>query len=178
MPTIPSFKAKHCLTSQQEVYKNFAAHLPTVDLVASRVRNENASFTLIDNLTASQTIGIQVCANFLRWRPQARVNQASAQKEKARYELETVRRATIQSTRQEYLNVVNGVAQVRALQQAVKSNELAFYSAKKGQEAGVRTSFDVLNTQQLLFSAKRDLAQERYRYVISRLKLQICRLAG
>ena len=36
----------------------------------------------------------------------------------------------------------------------------------------MRTSFDVLNTQQLLFSAKRDLAQERYRYVISRLKLR------
>ncbi|EKD32850.1 MAG: hypothetical protein ACD_76C00132G0002 [uncultured bacterium] len=64
------------------------------------------------------------------------------------------------------------MAQVKALEQAVKSNELALYSAKKGQEAGLRTSFDVLNTQQLLFSAKRDLAQERYRYVLSRLKLR------
>jgi outer membrane protein len=171
----PQLQSRQALfdSSQQEVYKNFAAHLPTVDLVASRGRNENASFTLIDNLTTSQTIGIQVSVPiFSGGTTQARVNQASAQKEKARYELETVRRATIQSTRQEYLNVVNGVAQVRALQQAVKSNELAFYSAKKGQEAGVRTSFDVLNTQQLLFSAKRDLAQERYRYVISRLKLR------
>lgn len=76
------------------------------------------------------------------------------------------------SARQEYLNVVNGVAQIKALEQAVKSNETALYSARKGLEAGVRTSFDVLNAQQLLFSAKRDLALERYRYLLSRLRLR------
>lgn len=171
----PQLKARQAVfdISQQEVYKNFASHLPTVDLVASRGRNENPGFTLIDNVTTSNTVGIQVSVPiFSGGTTQARVNQASALKERARYELEVAKRATIQNTRQEYLNVVNGVAQVKALEQAVKSNEVALYSAKKGQEAGLRTSFDVLNTQQLLFSAKRDLAQERYRYVMARLKLR------
>lgn len=159
--------------SQQEVYKNFAGHLPTVDIVASRGRNENPSFTMIDNVSWNNTIGIQVSMPiFSGGTTQGRVNQASALKERARYELEAAKRAVVQSTRQEFLNVVTGIAQVKALEQAVKSNELALYSAKKGQEAGLRTSFDVLNTQQLLFSAKRDLAQERYRYVLSRLKLR------
>ena len=54
----------------------------------------------------------------------------------------------------------------------MKSNELALYSAQKGLEAGVRTSFDVLNAQSLLYSAKRDLAEARYTYVMSRLKLR------
>jgi outer membrane protein len=36
---------------------------------------------------------------------------------------------------------------------------------------GVRTQVDVLNAQQLLFSARRDLAQARYNYVLSLLKL-------
>jgi outer membrane protein len=128
---------------------------------------------MIDNINWSNTVGIQVSMPiFSGGATQGRVNQASALKERTRSELEATKRGVLQSTRQEYLNVVSGVAQVKALEQAVKSNELALYSAKKGQEAGVRTSFDVLNAQQLLFSAKRDLAQERYRYVLSRLKLR------
>ena len=67
---------------------------------------------------------------------------------------------------------MSGVARVRALEQAVKSNELALYSARKGMEAGLRTSFDILNAQQLLFSAKRDLAQAKYDYIMSRLRLR------
>lgn len=171
----PQLKAREASfdVSEKEVYKNFSAHLPTVDIVASRGRSENPGFTMIDNINWSNTVGIQVSMPiFSGGATQGRVNQASALKERTRSELEATKRGVIQSTRQEYLNVVSGVAQVKALEQAVKSNELALYSAKKGQEAGVRTSFDVLNAQQLLFSAKRDLAQERYRYVLSRLKLR------
>lgn len=159
--------------AQQDVYKNFAAHLPTVDIVASRGRSENPSYTTIDEVNWSNTVGLQVSVPiFSGGTTAARTNQASANKERARYDLETAKRAAIQNTRQEFINITNGVAQVKALGQAVKSNELALYSAKKGQEAGIRTSFDVLNAQQLVFQAKRDLAQERYRYVLSRLKLR------
>lgn len=159
--------------AQSEVDKNVAAHLPTVDLVASRGRNENPGFTMIDNVTWSNTVGIQVSVPiFTGGTTNARVNQASALKDKARYDAEATKRAVTLSTRQQFLNVVSGVAQVKALQQAVKSNELALYSARKGQEAGERTSFDVLNAQQLLFTTKRDLARETYRYVLARLQLR------
>lgn len=171
----PQLRARQATfdVSQQEVYKNFASHLPTVDIVASSGRSENPGFTMVDNVAWNNSVGIQVSVPlFSGGTTQARVDQASALKERARAELEAAKRAVVQSTRQEYLNVVSGVAQVKALEQAVKSNELALYSAKKGQEAGLRTSFDVLNTQQLLFTAKRDLAQERNRYVLSRLKLR------
>jgi outer membrane protein len=40
-----------------------------------------------------------------------------------------------------------------------------------GQQVGVRTQVDVLNAQQLLFSARRDLAQARYNYILSLLRL-------
>lgn len=171
----PQLRARQATfeVAQQEIYKNFAAHLPTVDIVASRGRSEDPSFTMIDNVNWSNTVGIQVSVPiFSGGTTQGRVNQASALKERSRFEVEATKRAVIQGARQEYLNVVSGVAQVKALEQAVKSNELALYSAKKGQEAGLRTSFDVLNTQQLLFSTKRDLAQEKYRYVLSRLRLR------
>ncbi len=171
----PLLKAREAAleVSEHEVYKNMAAHLPTVDLVASRSRSTDPSFTMLDSTAWNNAIGIQVSVPiFASGTTQARSNQASAIREKTRYEMENTKRSIILSTRQEFLNVMNGVAQVKALEQAVKSNEIALYSAKKGQEAGLRTSFDVLNAQQLLFSAKRDLAQARYGYVMARLKLR------
>lgn len=159
--------------AEKEVYKNAAAHLPTVDIVASRSHNQNPSYSLIDNVLWTSTIGVQVAFPlFTGGTTQGRVMQSGALKERARHELESARRSTVLGTRQEFLNVHSGVAQVKALEQAVKSNEVALYSARRGQEAGVRTSFDVLNAQQLLFAAKRDLAQARYGYVNSRLKLR------
>ncbi|RIX44168.1 MAG: channel protein TolC [Rhodocyclales bacterium GT-UBC] len=159
--------------AQSEVNKNLSNHLPTVDLVAGRGRSENPGFTMIDNINWSNTVGIQVSVPiFSGGTTNARANQASAMKERARYDAEAARRTVTLSARQQYLNVVNGVAQVKALRQAVKSNELALYSAQRGQEAGVRTSFDVLNAQQLLYTTKRDLARETYRYVLSRLQLR------
>jgi len=159
--------------AEREHYKSWAAHLPTADLVATRGRSENPSFTMTDTVNWSNTIGVQVSIPlFAGGATQGRVDQTSALRDRARHDLTGAYRSINQSTRQEYLNVINGVAQVNALQQAVKSNELALYSARKGQEAGVRTSFDILNAQQLLFSAKRDLAQARYAYVLGRLRLR------
>jgi len=171
----PLLKAREAALSvaEKEVQKSWAAHLPTVDLVASRSRSEDPSFTMINTVSWDNAIGFQVnIPLFTGGTTQGHVRQASSLREKASYDVEGARRYVVLNTRQEYLNVINGVAQVKALEQAVKSNELALHSAKKGQEAGLRTSFDVLNAQQLLYTAKRDLAQARYAYVLARLRLR------
>jgi len=41
-----------------------------------------------------------------------------------------------------------------------------------GYEVGVRTSVDVLNAEQQLFSAKRDLLQVRYNYLVNIIRLK------
>lgn len=171
----PLLKAREAAfeVAQQEVYKNASAHLPTVDLVAGRSWAKNPGYTTVDSTNWNTSAGVQVnIPLFSGGTTQGRVSQAQYNRERARHELEGGVRAVQLSVRQEFLNVVNGVAQVNAFSQAVKSNELALHSAKRGLEAGVRTSFDVLNAQTLLFSAKRDLAESRYAYVMARLKLR------
>lgn len=159
--------------AEKEVYKAASAHLPTVDLVAGRSRSIDPSYTMINTESWNTTLGVQMTMPlFSGGTTQGRVNQVAALREKATFDYEASLRSVNLATRQEFLNVVNGVAQVKALEQAVRSNEVALYSAQKGQEAGMRTSFDVLNAQQLLFTAKRDLAQARYTYVLARLKLR------
>ena len=42
----------------------------------------------------------------------------------------------------------------------------------KGYESGIRSNVEVLNAQEKLFSAKRELAQERYKYIYNKLMLR------
>jgi outer membrane protein len=102
----------------------------------------------------------------------SRVREAIANQDKARQDLETARRAAAQSARISFLNVSNGIAQVKALEQALVSAEVALASSKLGMEVGVRTNVDVLNAQQLVFSARRDLAKARYDVITNSLRLK------
>ena len=100
------------------------------------------------------------------------MRQAIANQEKAKQDLENARRSVTYSTRQAFLGVTSGVAQVKALGQALVSNQSSLDSTKLGQEVGVRTEVDVLNAQQQLYSAKRDLAQSRYNFILNQLRLK------
>ena len=98
--------------------------------------------------------------------------QAAAQWEPTRQELESlVSDAEIKAS-QAYLEVVNGIASTTAYQQAVKSGATTLLGMQIGQKAGLRTNTDVLNAQQQLFGARRDLQKERYAYLVNRLALQ------
>ena len=57
----------------------------------------------------------------------------------------------------DYLGVTSGYLKCRVLQTAVRSNQRALESAQKGYQAGVRSTVDILNAQQVLFTARRDL---------------------
>ena len=52
------------------------------------------------------------------------------------------------------------------------SSKLQLESTKLGQEVGVRTEVDVLNAEQQLAAAQRDLAQAVYNTILNQLKLK------
>ena len=158
----------------KEVARNRSANYPTVDLVANYI-NSNAAGSMygvgVDNVNKS--IGVQLNIPIYqggalnsKWR------EAEHNRERARQELENARRSVTQQIRQAYLGVVNGIAQVSALQQALVSSESVLESSKLGQEVGVRTNLDVLNAQQQLYSTRRDLYQAEYNYLLSQLHLK------
>ena len=74
--------------------------------------------------------------------------------------------------RTNFLNVTSGIAQVRALEQALTSTQSQLDSTILGRDVGVRTSVDVLNAQQQVFQTRRDLQQARYNYLLSTLRLK------
>jgi outer membrane protein len=102
----------------------------------------------------------------------SRVREAIANQDRARKDLEGARRAAEFNARQSFLGITNGIAQVRALEAALVSTQSQLASTQLGQQVGVRTQVDVLNAQQQLFSARRDLAQSKYNYILSLLRLE------
>ena len=157
----------------QEVERNRAGHHPTLDLVAGHGRNSSSStFTLGQTIT-SQTVGLQFNLPIYQGGSvNSKVREALANQEKARQDLELENRKTALQARQAFLGVTSGLAQVKALEQALVSSQSSLDSTRLGQEVGVRTNVDVLNAQQQFFTAKRDLSQARYNYILNQLKLK------
>jgi len=156
-----------------EVEKSRAGHQPTVDLVASYGDSRNASYLTSGN-TTSQSIGLQFNLPLYQGGlVNSRVREAVANQDKARQDLELARRQVALQSNQAFLGVTSGIAQVQALEQALVSSQSMLESTRIGQEVGVRTSVDVLNAQQQLYSAKRDLSQARYNTLLSQIKLKL-----
>ena len=101
-----------------------------------------------------------------------RTKQARFNAEVAQNEYEKVRRETIQTTRDAYLNVIAGISRVKALAQALESTEAAAKAAEAGFQVGTRTSVDVLLALRETFLANRDFSRARYDYLLSSLRLK------
>ena len=159
----------------KEVERNRAAHHPTLDAIAAYTDAGTGSGTQggIGFDTRQTSIGLQFSFPLYQGGAvDSRVREAMSNLERARQELEVARRNAALNTRQAFLGVTSGIAQVKALESAVMSSQSQLDSTRLGQEVGVRTGVDVLNAQQQLYSARRDLAQARYNYILSNLRLR------
>ena len=158
----------------QEIKKADAGHYPTLDAVGSLGDNyANSSPQGIGSDIKALVVGVQLNIPLYQGGGiSSRVREAVAGQERARQDLESTRRSVALQTRQAYLGVTSGLAQIKALEQAVGSTKLQLESTKLGMEVGVRTAVDVLNAEQQLSIAQRDLAQAVYNTVVNQLRLK------
>ena len=162
--------------AEQEVEHANAGHLPTLDAVASlsdNYSNGSPSVFSTGNDLKSATIGLQLhIPLYAGGAISSKARQAMLNKQKAQDDVDIARRNTDLETQRAYLNLGTTIAQVKALEQALTSSQSQLDSTQLGYEVGVRTSVDVLNAQQQLFSAKRDLLQARYSYLVNIIRLK------
>lgn len=158
----------------QEVERQNAGHLPTLDAIASYTdRYANGSANGFGSDLQDATIGLQLQIPLYQGGAIAsRIREAVANKQKAMDDLVTARRQAELDTRQGYLDLVSVVSQIKAYEKALSSSQSQLDSTMLGYEVGVRTSVDVLNAQQQFFTAKRDLLQSRYAYLMNILSLK------
>ena len=159
--------------ADQEVERNRAGHYPTLDAVAGYTVNNNQNFGTQQVDTRTASIGVELNLPIYQGGlTNSRVREAVANQEKARQDLEFATREAGLQARQAWLNVNSGVARVRALEQALISTQAQLDSTKLGLDVGVRTNLDVLDAEQQVLSARRDLAAARYAYLLSALALK------
>ncbi len=156
-----------------EVDKASAGHYPTLDAVAQWSRSSSENNLSIDSTYETRTIGLQLNVPiFSGGSVNAAVRQALANKNKAEQLLEAGRRDLGMRVYKEFRGVSEGVLKVQALEQAVRSAEQTLLSSQKSFQAGNRTRLDILNAENARMVALRDLAQARYIYLISGLRLK------
>lgn len=162
--------------AEQEVQRLNAAHLPTLDAVASYTdsyANGSPSAFGSGNELQTAAIGLQLQIPIYQGGAiSSRVRQAVLNHQKAKDDIEIARTSAELETQRSYLNLSTSIAQVKAYEQALISSQSQVDSTKLGYEVGVRTSVDVLNAEQQYFLAKRDLLQSRYNYLLSIIRLK------
>jgi len=158
----------------REVERQRAGHYPTVDVVAAKGRTNtfaSTAFGLAE--TDFQNVGVQVNIPLYQGGlVNSRTREAAANRGTALFNLEAARRAAALAARQYYLGVVSGLAQIKALDAALTSSQLALESNRLGYEVGVRINIDVLNAEQQVYVTRRDLARAKYDTLLAQLRLK------
>lgn len=171
-PEIQGLKAR-LEAARLEVQKAQGGHYPTLDAVAQITRSGSENATTPSSAYTNRMLGVQMNVPlFAGGYVNSAVRQALAEQIRAEEVLEATRRDLSVRLHREFRGVTEGVLKVQALEQAVKSAQQLVHSSRRAFEAGSRTLVDIMNAEQQLQTARRDLAQARYIYVISHMRLQ------
>jgi outer membrane protein len=159
--------------AQLETVKARAQRLPTVDAVASLSSGRGTIARDVTGYNTGASIGVQLNVPLYSGGAiQNRIRETLVLEERSRNDLEAARRSVIQTTRQAYYTLQSSTAQVKALEAAEGSSQLALEATQLGYRVGIRVNVDVLNAQSQLYQTRRDLARARYDLLLGTLRLR------
>lgn len=168
-------------TARQTVRQQFAGHLPTVSVQGIMDRQYTNNINGYNTFNVRNGPGTQtdraIALNinvpiFSGGQVVAETNQATYNYQLAQQQLEQVVRNTINTTRQSYLSIIAGISQIKADQQAIKSNISSLEGMEASYRVGTETLVNVLNQRQKVFQSQTQYATDRYAFVNNILALK------
>lgn len=170
-PQLRSLQAQVAV-SREEVGKARAGHFPTLDAIAQWSRSESETVTNLKSRYTNASIGLQLnIPIYSGGAVSSAVRQALANQERTEQAYESGRRDLGVRVHKEFRTVTESLPKIRALEQALRSADQLVLSSRKSVQAGSRTVIDVLNAEQQRMVVSRDLAQARFVYLVSRVRL-------
>ena len=161
-------------------------HLPKVDIVGAQTESETNQYAYdglntggafnitVPDETQRDTYSLQLSMPIFQGGAViSRTKQAYAESNKSSEDALFAERSVIQDVRSQYSNVVTLVANLRAQKQAVVSASSALEATRVGYEVGTRNIVDLLQAEKNLYSAERNLANAKYDYLITTLRLHL-----
>lgn len=159
--------------AHQEVIKARAGHAPRVDFVATYGKTGSESISVVGQDQTIRSLGVQVnIPLYSGGQVNAASRQAVAGQEKARADLQAQVDKVVLELRKDYNFLLSAVTRLGALDKSVASAELLVKATEQSVKGGVRINLDVLNAKQQLYTAKRDLAQARYNYLLTSMRMR------
>ena len=160
-------------------------YLPKIDIVGSESESETNQFNYegfsingqgipVPEVTGRRNFAIQFSMPiFQGGAVNSRRKQAYSQYERTNENTLFTQRRIIQEVRSEFSNVITLVANVTAQKQAVISATSALEATQVGYKVGTRNVVDLLQAEKNLYSAEKNLANAKYDYILSNLKLAL-----
>lgn len=156
------------------VKRQYAGHLPRVDLVSSVSRSQSDSTNTIGQSTTLRSIGVQLTVPlFSGGGVDASIRQAEARRAQVEEDARSEREALEVDLQRHFQAVTNAVNKINAYNKAAESTLLAWKGAQRSLEMGLGTLNDVADTQTNHFAARRDLIQARIDQLVSLVRLKI-----
>jgi protease secretion system outer membrane protein len=172
----PTLQAREqaLVAARMNVSRNFAGHLPRVDLVASVSRSQSETLNTLNQTSTLKSLGVQLNVPiYSGGGVDAGVKQAMADQARVEEEIRSERENIEVEVQRHFMAVSNGGTKIAAYRQAVESSELALLGTRRVLDQGLGTNNDVADAQARLYGAQRDLAQARIEYLQSRLRLML-----
>jgi len=162
------------LSSKQRISLESSGHYPTLDLVATYSNvNKNGPGSGGSRDGYDGTVGLELAVPIYQGGfVSSRVRQAQYNFQATQDKKEELRRTTERQTRSSFLSVLSEISRVKALNQAVISNDSSLKATEAGFEVGTRTIVDVLNVQRDRFEAKKNYSEARYNFILGKIFLK------
>lgn len=139
-----------------------AGHYPTVALTGQLAHTEKSDLSEFSQRQSTYYVGLLVDIPLYQGGAvSASIERAHSAVYGAQSEYDVERQRLLEDIELDYLGVVSGFEKSKALLTAVRSSQRALQSAEKGYQAGVRSTVEILDAQQRLFAAKRDLLNSK-----------------
>ncbi|HYF20061.1 MAG TPA: TolC family outer membrane protein [Ramlibacter sp.] len=160
--------------AREDIARAEAGHKPTLDLVVQRSRSASENVTRIQSSYDNTSFGLQFnLPIYSGGGVSAQARQAVAEYEKASGQYDAARAELDNRVRREHRSIVEGLARMGALRQAVLSAQTALRSAERSFEAGVRTRVDIARAAQRLALQQRELLQAGVNTLLARVRLEL-----
>lgn len=159
--------------ARQTYQQNKAAHYPTVSGFVSWNQQKSYTVVTVSQESLQSMVGVSVNVPiFSGGETVGKTSQARAGYEKAQADFDATRDRIITELKKQFDLVSSSTQRVEALMRAVNSSSELTKAMRKSIQGGVRINLDALLADKAFATAQRDLAQAKYSYLLSVLKLK------
>jgi len=159
--------------ARQDFQKNLGANFPVVNVLATWGQQNSFFISTINQQATTSTAGVQATwPIFNGGQTTGLISQSRANFEKSTAQLDEARARVLTELRKQYDAVLSSEQRVAALTRAVESATELTKAMRLSIRGGERINMDALLADRGLANASRDLAQAKYNYLLSFLRLK------